>query len=513
MSRPSRRKLQRHHARPRTSLRFACSLLLSVLLTIGILLGMFMLDIPLGERGRMEYRYSLYPEYRFLQAVQLIVAIGACALVIILLGRKRSRRAQRSALVLFTISLSWMCAWTWYAPPKPAVYHGMNLYSPSHDGAFVFEAEQAGPIAQYLRDFPRLLHRSPEQMLGTRVLSNPPGMTVLVRAVQNLWPFDPDRPGLIDRLLLDSGDRPDLLGLQALRMRVSIVLTALWGISGLFAYLLGRLVFSRAGAVVFCLLVTFNPATVHFSPGKDPMQLLTINAMLWAWFAGYRRDQPQLSLLAGMLLVVGLVFGLIHFWIALAALSATLWIALRQKRSLWYTFRRHVLPAISGCLLVVVIAFPALGWNIPATLLGVAQRFAQIQHTIRYSRPLWFFIGLPLFVLFLSPTVMAMLLLRRRLHRIRGLGTPILVSTVAIMLLTYLIGVTYELPRLWIAFLPLLTLGICADQPLLKSDPARRAVTALIILLTLHIASTALHFSLLDPREAEYRLSTRRYFD
>ena len=474
---------------------------------------MFLLDIPLGERGRMEYRYSLYPEYRFLQAMQLILAIGACALVIILLARKRTRWAQPSALLLFTISLSWMCAWTWYAPPKPAVYHGMNLYSPSHDGAFVFEAEQAGPIAQYLRDFPRLLQRSPEQMLGTRVLSNPPGTTLLVRGVQTLWPFDPDRPGLIDRLLLDSGDRPHVLRLQALRMRVSIVLTALWGISGLFAYLLGRLFLSCAGAVVFCLLVTFNPATVHFSPGKDPMQLLTINAMLWAWFAGYRRDRPELSLLAGMVLVVGLVFGLVHFWIALAAHSATLWIALRQQQSPWHTFRRHSLPAIAGCLLVVVVAYLAIGWNIPATLLAVAQRFAQIQHTIRYSRPLWFVIGLPLFVLFLSPTVVAMPFLRRRRWRARGPGTPILGSTVAVMLLTYLIGVTYELPRLWIAFLPLLTLGVCANQPLLKSAPLRRAIPALITLTTLHIAATALHFSLLDPREAEYRLSTRRYFD
>ncbi|HWP40256.1 MAG TPA: hypothetical protein VNL70_04975, partial [Tepidisphaeraceae bacterium] len=502
-----------HHARPRTSLRFACSLLLSVLLTVGTVLIMFVLDIPLGERDRMVYRYSLYPEYRFLQAAQLILAMAACALVIVLLGRGGCERAQRSALVLLAITLSWMCAWTWYAPPKPAVYHGMNLYSPSHDGAFVFEAEQAGPVVQYLRRFPRLLQRSPEQMLGTRVLSNPPGTTLLVRAVQNFWPFDPARPGLIDRLLLDSGDRPHLVSMQALRMRVSLVLTALWGVSALFAYLLARLFLHRCGAAIFCLLVTFNPATVHFSPGKDPMQLLTINAMLWTWFAGYRQDRPVFSLLAGIILIVGLVFGLVHFWIALAAMIATVWIALRQNRPVASHLMRHALPAVAAGLLVVAIVYLALGWNIPATLLAVAQRFAQIQHTIRYSRPLWFFIGLPLFVLFLSPTVVALLLMRRRWHRARGTGMPILVSTVAIMLLTYLIGVTYELPRLWIAFLPLLTLGICADQPLLKSIPARRAIPALIALTTLHIAATALHFSLLDPREAEYRLSTRRYFD
>jgi hypothetical protein len=81
------------------------------------------------------------------------------------------------------------------------------------------------------------------------------------------------------------------------------------------------------------------------------------------------------------------------------------------------------------------------------------------------------------------------------------------------MLLTYVSGVTYELPRLWVAFLPALTLGLAMDPPLLKFPVHhRRPVLALILILTVQIVFTACHWTLFDVRESEYRLVTQRLF-
>ena len=207
-------------------------------------------------------------------------------------------------------------------------------------------------------------------------------------------------------------------------VHVSIVLCALWAASAFFAYLLGRQFLSPMGAAVFALLVTFNPATLHFSPGKDPSQLLTINAMLWAWFAGRRRRSASLSALAGALLMVGMVMGLIHLWVALAAVLATGWDEWRMACVKGWLMRQ-VLPAAGGAGALVAVVYLTIGWNMPATFLAVNRRFAEMQQINPANRTLWFFIGLPLFLLFLSPGFWAMgwLSIRRWTSRVRNHGS------------------------------------------------------------------------------------------
>jgi hypothetical protein len=101
-------------------------------------------------------------------------------------------------------------------------------------------------------------------------------------------------------------------------------------------------------------------------------------------------------------------------------------------------------------------------------------------------------------------------------HRRIGLGTRLALCTVATMALIYLVlGVTYELPRLWVAFLPPLTLGLAMDWPLLRGRPGehRRVATVLMLIVGVQIFFTAFHWTFLDAREAEYRLSTRRFYE
>ncbi|HMB96239.1 MAG TPA: hypothetical protein VKK61_09395, partial [Tepidisphaeraceae bacterium] len=257
--------------------RIAGWLIFFTLLTIGVIIACRLLDIPLGQRDWLVYRYSQFTLYRLLNSLPLILIAAAMALAISLL---MPGGHPRLGLLLFSGCMIALSVWTWFAPPQPTEYHLLNLVSPSQDGAFVREAELFPNLGDYLKNFDERLKLTPQQMNGTRVLGNPPGMTIIAIAVAHLWPTNREHPDLLDRFIFE-GAPPENFEMFGLRLRVSIVMTALWCLSALFAYLLGRQFFSQAGAALFCLLVTFNPATVHFSPGKDPLQLLTVNAMLW----------------------------------------------------------------------------------------------------------------------------------------------------------------------------------------------------------------------------------------
>ena len=469
-------------------------------------------DVPLGESGKFIYRYSPF-FVRHLQAALLLLPIAGG---ILLAGRLLCASKilwQRIGVAVLALVVASLAAWTWWAPPNALSQHAFNLSSPAHDGAFVIEAQRVGSINEFLRTFDQSLHRTVEEMRGTRVLSNPPGTTLLAVAVLRLFPPQPADPKWIERAIEDEGvSDPAQVAQLSSSIRVGLALTILWAASAIFAYLLGRLFLSPLGAGAFTLLVLFNPATVCFTPGKDPVQLFTINAMLWAWFAGWRKDRPAMSILAGAFLVLGMVIGLIHLWVAMAAILASAWQNWRQGRSLVTLLMRHVLPCMAGALfLCSAIAFVS-GWNIPATLLAVGHRFPEIQKALQYDRTLWFFIGLPLFLLFLSGGFWAFAGLRLR-HRAWGFGASLLAATVLAMLATYLLGITYELPRLWVAFVPLLLLAAMADQPLLHGRNTRRALVPVMLLVIVAILATGLHWSIMDARETEYRVfSSERMF-
>jgi hypothetical protein len=499
-------------ARARPARRIGVVLAVFMLLTTGVVAAMFLMNLPLGERDKMEYRYTSVLSLRAMRTLPGWIGAGAA-----LLGTwKLVRGEQRAGLAAGAVALAVLCGWTWWQPPEPAYQHVFNLMSPSHDGAFVLEAEKVGPMEPYLRRFGDYLRRTPEDVFGTRVLSNPPGMTVLSALVEGTLPT-PVPDAAPERAFM----APDLEASQAhdvaVRIRMSFVLTAILAASGVFAYLLGREFLSPLGAAVFALLVTINPATANFSPGKDPAQLLTINAMMWLWFSGHRRQTVLCSALAGAVLVVGATFGLIHVWVALAAVLATAWKTVADGASLGRYVVARIVPAAVGAAGVVGVVYLATGWNIPLTLAAVAKRFQEIQYTIKFTRPLWAVIGLPLFLLFVSPAVFVIGALSRpwRVRRAGGAtwGTCVLASTVAVMLVTYVIGVTYELPRLWIAFLPLLTLGACADWAVLRGRaPRPRVFQPVALLVAVHLVTTFVNVAMLDARESEYRMMQQKMF-
>jgi hypothetical protein len=346
-------------------------------------------------------------------------------------------------------------------------------------------------------------------MSGTRVLSNTPGMTVLAYGVRKLTWNEAGNPGWLERDLIEGGAAEGDAPLLAYGLRVSFLLLVLWGLSGVTAYGLGRVFLSPLGAGLFAVLVTFNPATANFVPGKDPAQLLTINAMLWAWFLGVKRGSGVWTGVAGGLLMVGMAWGLIHLWVAVAAWVATAGYLIRRWMPWGEMAVRTLLAPAAGALVVVGLVYLVCGWNMVGTFMAVAQRYEEVQRWIPYDRGLWFRIGLPLFLLFVSPALYAIVVLSRGRWRWRKWTKKLylLGVTMGVMGVVYLVGVTYELPRLWVAFVPLLTLGAMVGRAAFRGGDGRRVARLAILLMVVNCVTTAMHVAALDARESEFRLN------
>ncbi len=517
------RKSSSARRRPRWAMRFRAALVISFLLPLLCLIVARTSDIPLGGAGALVYRFSPSTGLRLIRALSLVPLAAGMAGVIWMLGSAQTRRpstARRALALAFAAVLAACIATaTFLIPPAPLLQHFFNMTSYSQDGAFDAEARLGLSVRQYLKQFDHRLTLPISEMSGTRVLSNPPGTSLIAMGVRCWFPVQVNPPGWIERQLeSDYGSVPSQFPVHSAAVRFAIALQCLWLASAFFLYLLGRQFLSPAGSVLFALVAAFNPSTADFAPGKDPAQLLTISIMLWLWFLAWRKTGIICILVAagsGMALVVGLAFGLIHFWIAMAVLMACLWQGARDG-CLRHVGLECALPAAIGAILVVIAAWIFLDWNIPVTLLAVARRFSSLQsEAMHYNRAAWFLIGLPIFLLFLSPgfcTPAWLILSRRAPATHRALfGRRLLICVITVMVVTYFAGVTYELPRLWVAFLPLLSLAPLIGRPLavISSPRARRALAALAIA---QILFTAIHVSMMDARETEWRIATMRGF-
>jgi hypothetical protein len=506
-------------ARPERSFAVAALLFGSATLVLLTLFVLFLSDVPLGQ-GYFLLRYSPVAEWRLERTMPLVLVVESLACgAVWTLAHRHLRSYVVTGLILLVMASVGAAAWIWWGPPRPLNQMTFNGTSMSTDGAFVVEAEKGFPLGPYLRDFQQTLKKTPQQMGGTRVLSNPPLATVLAyatcrRKLGELETPDESQFGWIERMLMEQADvRPeDAVGL-ADGLRFSAALLGVWVLATWAAYALGRLFLSPAGAAVFATLVMFNPSTVHYSPGKDPGQLFTINLMLWAWFSAWQKRSPSRAAFGGAVLAIGCTAGLVHIWVALIAVLAAVWESWRDRAALT-ALLRNALAAAAGGVGVCAPAYFAIGWNIPLTLISVSHRWSELQRTFDMNRGVWYAIGLPIFLLFLSPGVWTLLGLSLRRWRM-NFGTRLAICTLAVMLLIYgPLGVTYELPRLWIAFLPTLTLGVAVASPLLRGRGFhKRAAVALVLIVGVQLVFTALHWTMLDAREAEYRLITNRFYN
>jgi hypothetical protein len=120
------------------------------------------------------------------------------------------------------------------------------------------------------------------------------------------------------------------------------------------------------------------------------------------------------------------------------------------------------------------------------------------------------------------------------------LGVRLLICTLAVMAYTYVFANNNETPRLWMPFIPLLLVGMTLRSGVLRATGGDRSsndeggggvarsggaslrgsaaddqpvaapwgLRVCLLVIALQVVVTALHWSMMDVREAEYRMFT-----
>jgi hypothetical protein len=478
-------------------------------------------DVPLGCPDRLVYPYSPLAAVR-LAAASIAVLIALVLGLAVWLAASSSPRRRRIGLLLAAVGAVGLGVWSYLAPPAHFSQHVFNTQSPSQDGAFVREALRVSSVRDYLRGFPQRARTPPAEMRGTRVVSNPPGTTLLMvglaevlRRVPALGDLatGPIRADVPPEVALEELLPPVALGLVS-----SWVLTGLWVSSGVFLYLIGRLFWPAGGAAAYSLCCVFSPTTLLFTPGKDPAQLLTVAVPLYFWLRAVRHRQVGLAVGAGLVTVLACLASLVHVWIALAVAVATFLNAWRSGSGLPAVWVRVVLPALCGAGLGMAALYLLCDLNLPATVLAVARAQAEVTRGPDAMPLAWQLLALPLFLLFAGPAWWATTLWTacpgrrppRPADAHAGLGLYLVLASAAVMLIT--VGFTnLETPRLWIPFTPLLLLGSLL-QTGRRQATGRRGALILAVLVAAQVAVSALMWSVMDMRETETRLVQQRFF-
>lgn len=507
----------------------------AALAPLAVLAILFAFDVPIGTPGYLIHRYSPVAAFRFVRALPAALVAGAALLCLYRIlvvggpsvgpraapaGRASAGAAEdgpaesvecpvRAWKAAAVAGVAWaaLVAWTFFAPPVYALQHWFNLKSPSQDGAFLYEADAVTSVRDYVsRGFYERLQMDPHQQRGTRVLSNPPGMTLWAWSVRRGCERWPGVAAAVDRTLGFPRDPATGEGVDAAEPLVfALTLTLVWGLGGVFGYKLARLWLAPTAALAVAAACAFNPATVNFTPGKDPAQVATVLAIVTFGLASYVRDRRLWAAACGAALGASLSLGLVHLWIGVIVAAATVWHAGREGEGVVRWLRRCLLPAALGLAAVLAIWAWLWDWNLVRTVYRVALRYPDIQRYL--INGVWTLVGLPMFILFAGPVLWVLgFALRPDVDDAAArLGRRVSLCAAAVMAYAYFFANNNETPRLWIPFLALLPLSMALRRSVFRRDDAagRRACLAL---LGLQIAVTLMHWSLMDVRESEYRL-------
>jgi len=502
-------------------------LLVAALLPLAVTVLLRQDRVPLGCPGRFVYLYSPVAAYR-LAAVPAAVLLAAVLAAGTWLAGAAAASRRRWGLALVAVGAVALAFWAYVAPPYYRTQHIFNAESPAQDGAFVREALHVTSVREYLHDFPRRAQAPPAAMRGTRVISNPPGLTLVAVGVERLVRQFP----VLHELALGPlvNELPPTESARALQYANAVglvffwVLTALWVLAAGVLYWLARLYLPPVTAVAYALCCVFAPATLLLTPGKDPAQLLTVAVPLYLWLRAVRRDRVTPAVLAGLVLPVVCLASLVHVWLAAIVLVATWFGAARRRRFLM----RQVAPAAAAAVLAVLGLHLLCDVDLIAIARSVARAQAEVTRGPSAMPLAWQLLGVPLFLLFVGPAwwtttawaalpqlglrgpALALGARKEPADRDTRLGRWLLIATAAVMLAT--IGFTnLETPRLWIPFTPLLLLGALLQLTALRR-PDRRVVWLLAMLVAVQVVASALQWSQMDMREAETRLAEQRFF-
>lgn len=498
---------------------FGWLLIAVAVVPLAALLVLYTWQVPLGLPGKFTYLYSPIVPRRAAVVPAALVACTVISAGVWLLGAAAAPR-RRIGGACVAVGVGALGCWAFASPPQYLSQHNFNMNSPSHDGAFLAESRyllERG-VMRYLADFPERTRTPREVMRGTRVLSNPPATTLLAGAVRSTLDSS---PSLTTRMFDFWIGDPEVSAEDRLPVTraiiFSLVLHACWLLAWPLWFAIARLAgLAPALAAVAATIAWVTPATLGFTPGKDPGQLFTTALPLLAWMLALRaRGNGTTALFAasagGLAIAVAYV-GLIHLWLAIIVLAATL-IAAHDRRRRILVFM--LMPAIAGALLVLG-GLAAAGVDWVTTMRAVAAAQALVTRGPDAMPWSWQLLGAPLFLLLAGPGVLLALVGLARPGISSSAQTPAksdappaLFRVAALLSLAVMsatvIFTNAEASRLWIPFVPLLVIGAAqAIPPWLAS---RTHLLAAILLI--HLACSLVEWSFMDLRESENRLAIR----
>ena len=497
-----------HHTIGRTRL------VLTFALPLLILIALYALNVPYGQPGEQVYRWTSLL-FRRLIAVSIPIVVVAWVGLLLMRGTLAERVTYRGALAGTVAAALFLGIWSFFAPPNAIAQHYLNLLSPSHEGAFLTEARKIDDLGVYLHNFRSTLERLPEELKGTRLLGNPPGVTII-----GYWAYQTakDHPGLTRWICEWHGadfepDGPE--GWQFTQaMLVAWIFTLMWIASATVLFAATAVWLPPLPAAVVALFCFFNPSSALFSPGKDPAQLLTIAVMLWGWLASFRRGAIVPAIVSGVALAIGLAFGLIHAWILLIAVAMTAWVVRGDRTRLRAWLLRTVAPACGGTVAICAFAWFLWRWNLPDTVVAIAGSYRDVVQNLGDLPWQWELAKAPMFALVAGGGLWLLAASTTKCgiaDEPSSAGRAAIVATLAVMLYS-LFYTTLETPRLWLAFVPTLAIGMALTIPSFRR-PTLTDLRLLIVTGMFQVFTTCLIWCLFDVRESEMRLLTGRLFE
>jgi hypothetical protein len=484
--------------------------------------------LPLSPPGTWTEVYAREPTW----VMALWLAGPAIALLGLAVVLSRPDPAAESLRILRLIA-PWLLAALSFWTLKNAVYlrqagHGTNYFyftGTVGPGAFVGQAMNMESPGDYLRRFPEIASAHWGQMGGTRVISNPPGATLLMYGCRRLLEAFPS----LQRLYAgDEAQEPPPTAeaprnvrrvhlLRALAMFVPDVFFLLIALGMPPLWCLAHALLPKESAPFAAVTAALIPGLCVFSFEKDAVQLAMA---LWFWWALYRCFEAEsgwAAFAAGLVLFVGLQFSLAFVVIAgLGAAVALLALYRKGEVSLERRQVRIVRLAGSfgaGLVLPAIALWLAVGYEPWKAMLTAWRGHQQYHRELGPSYSVWVWLNLVHLLLFMGAPAAASWLgacwnqiktgLRER--SIRALD-PFLLGVTGVLLLLDLSGVNLsEVPRLWLFFMPALYLA--SERARLRFGSAPAPLAAMAALLVLQIAQASVFTICFDPLGASRPLA------
>ena len=503
--------------------------------------------LPLSPQGAWEEIYSAEPAW--IMALWMVgPGIGLIGLAAACTKRreKPSRLLQAGAPFLLAALSFWSlksATQLRQAGPASNYFYFTAAIGP---GGFVGQAMKADRAGEYLRDFPAIASRHWSEFGGTRVVSNPPGTTLLIYGCRRMLEASPallrhyasDVAGEEPPSGDDAGESARARLLRALALFVPEVFLLLIALGMLPLWWLAHEFLPASQAPIASVTAALVPSLFVFSFAKDGFQ---VSIALWFWWSLCRtvkRGSPGFGVLTGLLLFLGLQFSLAFLVVAVvgfASLGLSALTASGQRgdlddgreeadgRSASATHGAKLRPrrlgtlgaGLVGCCLPALLLWLTVGYEAWSAMLTAFRGHQQYHQDFSQKYGIWVWLNLCHLLLFMGAPAAASWLaacFRECRGLIGGSGfrniDPFFWGATGVLLLLNFSGKNLgEVPRLWLFFMPALYL---VSERVLSRERDRPAWTG-ILFAVIQLVQVSVFTIRFDPLGASARALTNLY--